>query len=388
MRELLLKLLVVSHACATPVNQAFFAEVAAQTGWSVDLVIPSSWVSEYNSDLKASRWKDFKGAIHAIPVWKAGNIPLHVYRQTMVSLIRRIRPDVIYVHHEPYGLATLQIYLANKMVDDCPIGFYGAQNIQKRYPIPFRWFESYVLRKSSFCFPVTDGALEVVRQKGYRGIAEVLPLALDREVYHPYPDWADAKRRELGIEKDEFIFGYLGRLVEEKGLDNVLRATAALRGKQWRLVLVGSGPMEAELRVRASELGISEHIYFAGFVPHEEAPKWLSMFDVLVLASETRPNWKEQFGRVILEANACEAAVIGTESGEIGNVLRSTGGGLIVPERNPGKLGNAMLELLEDRNRTRQLALKGARVVREKYDQPYLASRFIATLRDACDQKR
>ena len=382
-KEVFLKLLVVSHACVTPVNQGFFAEVSRQMGWDVDLIIPSSWRSEYKSMVAASRWKEFRGEIHTIPVWNAGNIPLHLYRQTMVGLLRKTRPDVIYVHHEPYGLATFQVYAANKMVDSRPIGFYGAQNILKRYPIPFCWLERHVLKNSAFCFPVTEGALEVVRQKGYEDVAEVLPLALDSGTYHPNPIWAAAKRRELGIADGEFVFGYLGRLVEEKGLAAMLHATQILRGLRWRCVLVGSGPYEPELRETVRQLGIEEHVLFAGFVPHEEAPGWLSLFDALILASETRPNWKEQFGRVILEANACETAVIGTESGEIGNVLRNTGGGVTVPEANVGELGRAMLDFGRNKARTRELALQGARSVREKYDLSYLAARFATTIHNA-----
>ncbi len=135
-----MKLLVVSHACITPVNQSFFVDVAQQTGWDIELVIPSSWNSEYKANIQVSRWKDFHGPIHSIPVWKAGNIPLHLYRETLIGLLRRVRPDVIYVHHEPYGLATAQVYLANKMVDNCPIGFYGAQNILKKLPLSLSFF--------------------------------------------------------------------------------------------------------------------------------------------------------------------------------------------------------------------------------------------------------
>lgn len=378
-----MKLLVVSHACVTPVNQGFYAEVSRQMGWEIDLVIPSSWKSEYKSKVAPARWKEFRGEIHTIPVWNAGNIPLHLYRQTMVKLLRKIRPDVIYVHHEPYGLATFQLYAANRMVNCRPIGFYGAQNILKRYPIPFRWLERLVLKNSSFCFPVTEGALEVVQQKGYQDVAEVLPLALDPATYHPKPTWAAAKRRELGIANDEFVLGYLGRLVEEKGLTAMLHATQALHGVRWRCILVGSGPYESELRDTVTRLGIEEHVLFTGFVPHEEAPGWLSLFNALILASETRPNWKEQFGRVILEANACETAVIGTESGEIGNILRNTRGGLIVSEANVAELGSAMLELATNPEKTRELALQGARSVREKYDQSYLAGRFATTIRNA-----
>jgi glycosyltransferase involved in cell wall biosynthesis len=374
-----MRLLVVSHACITPSNQGFFADVMKQTGWAIDLVIPEPWHSEYRRSLTVSRWKDFHGGIYPVPVWLAGNIPLHVYRRTMVGLLRRLRPDVIYVHHEAYGLATAQVYLANRMVDDCPIGFYSAQNLLKQYPMPFRWLESMVMQGSEFSFPVSEGALEVLRSKGYTAAAEVLPLPVDRQMYHPEREWATQRRAELGIDEDEFVVGYLGRLVEEKGLGVMLRAVAGLRGR-WRCVLVGSGPYEETLRAMVPELGIADRVMFVGFVPHEEAPGWLTMFDVLVLASESRANWKEQFGRVIVEANACETTVIGTESGEIGNVLRVTGGGLVVAEGDVAGLGAGLQELMEDRAKNKALALHGAAAVRERYDQEVLAARFAATI--------
>jgi glycosyltransferase involved in cell wall biosynthesis len=365
----------------TPVNQSFYADVARQTGWDIELVVPAHWNTEYTSNLEVSRWPDFSGDIHAIPVWKSGSIPLHLYKQTMIGLLRKMRPDAIYMHHEPYGLATAQVYLANKVAGNCPIGFYAAQNILKTYPIPFRWFESLVFGSSAFCLPVTEGALEVLRQKGYSGKATVLPLALDANIYQPKHAWATAKRAELGIGDDEFVIGYLGRLVEEKGLQKMLEAAASLKDKKWRCVLVGNGPEEANLRALAAKLEMEDRVIFAGFVRHEEAPGWLSLFDVLVLASEARANWKEQFGRVILEANACETAVIGTESGEIGNVLRNTEGGLIVPEGDVALLAKALRCLAEDPGLRKSMASRGASLVREKYDQNFLASQFIDTIR-------
>jgi glycosyltransferase involved in cell wall biosynthesis len=382
-----LKLLVVSHACVTPINQSFYADLARLTGWEIELVIPSSWDTEYTPGLRVSRWPDFHGPIHAINVWKRGNIPLHLYRNSFVSLLRKVRPDVIYMHHESYGAATAQVYAANLLAGKAPIGFYAAQNILKNYPIPFRWLERWVLKHSAFCFPVSEGAHAVLQRKGYKGLAEVLPLAIDQNVYHPQPEWAAAKRAELGIGSEEFVLGYLGRLVEEKGLLAMLHATKALAGKRWRCVFVGSGQQEQELCDTATQLGIADRVHFVGFVPHVEAPGWLSLFDVLILDSETRPNWKEQFGRVIVEANACETAVIGTESGEIGNVLRDTGGGLIVPEGDVAALGNAMLTLANDPDLRQRLALAGATTARLKYDQNVLASRFAETITKAYERK-
>ena len=100
----------------------------------MDLVIPSAWNSEYQEGVKVSRLPEFKGEIYPLPVLKPGNIPLHVYRDRLTKLFRDARPSYIYVHHEPYGLATAQCYLANRLSVKCPIGFYAAQNIFQDIP--------------------------------------------------------------------------------------------------------------------------------------------------------------------------------------------------------------------------------------------------------------
>ena len=382
-----MKLLVVSHACTTPVNQGFYATVSEETGWDITLVVPETWTNQYNTTPNVQRWPAFKGTIRSIPVWNSGSIPLHIYKSPMTGVLREERPDAIYVHHEPYGLATSQVFLANAFVDKRPIGFYTAQNIYKSYPVPVPWFERYVERTAAFCFPVTDGALEVLRRKGYEGKATVLPLPLDKEVYHPDPSGAAKWRADLSIPADAFVLGYVGRLVQEKGLATLFHAATALVGTNWRCVLAGSGPDEAHLRSLVATLGLQDHVIFTGFVPHAEAPSLLAMFDVLVLPSETRPNWKEQFGRVIIEANACGTAVIGSESGEIGNVIRKTGGGIIVPEANIAALKQAILKLAKNPEMVHEFGERGAAAVAESYDQSKLALEFASTISASLTEK-
>jgi glycosyltransferase involved in cell wall biosynthesis len=228
----------------------------------------------------------------------------------------------------------------------------------------------------------------VLRTKGYQGSASVLPLPIDSAIYRPRVEWALSKRAELGIAPNEFVVGYLGRLVEEKGLRTMLRSLSQLTDKHWRCVLVGSGPYEAELRRISAELNIADRILYVGFVPHEEAPNWLTLFDVLLLTSETRSSWKEQFGRVIVEANACETAVIGTESGEIGNVIRDTGGGLVVEEANVAQLAEAMTRFQTQPEERRRLALLGAATARRRYDQAHLAADFAKAITDAMPSEK
>jgi glycosyltransferase involved in cell wall biosynthesis len=383
-----MKIVVVSHACSLPVNQGFYAEVERLTGWSLSFVIPAAWRNEYQRHIKPVRLEGLRGDIHYVPVWNSGSVPLHVYKSLLIRHLQREDPDAIYVHHEPYGLATMQVYLANRFAGQCPIGFYAAQNIMKRYPLPIRILEDYVLSHSQFCFPVTDGALSVLRAKGYRGATQVLPLPVNSAVYCPQPAEAQRLRSRLHFDAHTFVIGYLGRLVEEKGLLNLIRALSLIPDRSWKCVIVGAGPLEAKLRKVVLHAALSDFVELIGYVPHEEAPGWLAAFDVLVLPSETGTNWKEQFGRVLIEANACGTPVIGTTCGEIPAVIRSTGGGLIVPEADPQALADALTQLIVEPEKLHLLSEQGLKTVGEEYGQVHLASKFAQTIEAAVTSGR
>jgi glycosyltransferase involved in cell wall biosynthesis len=363
------------------VNQSFFADVQSLTGWSMSLLMPSRWKSEYSDAIAPTEWPGFKASVRRLPVLMPGKIPLHVYRTRITRILHQEAPDAIYVHNEPYALSTGQLYLANRRSSRCPIGFYTAQNIRKAYPLPFRQLESWVYGNSDFAFPVTEGALEIARQKGYRGKAEVLPLAVDQNVYYPQPEWARAKRAELELSADEVVIGFLGRLVEEKGLDTLFESLPLLGDRRYRVVIVGSGPYAGELRRLVDGAGLTSKTIFTGYVPHAEAARWFSLFDVSVLPSRTRAHWREQFGRVILESLACGTPVIGSDSGEIPAVLRSTGGSeLVFAEGDPVQLAARLARLCDDPAARAAIVVDGQRAVREKYAQKHLALRFAQAI--------
>jgi glycosyltransferase involved in cell wall biosynthesis len=373
-----MKLLVVSHSCATPLNQQFYAEIAKVKGWHIDLVIPANWKNEYGNVLGAERWPAFNGRLLSVPVWKSGNIILHAYKASFAQLIRESNPDVIYVHHEPYAVATAQVYWANFRTKKCPIGFYSAQNIQKKYPPPFTWSEAVILRHSDFAFPVSQDVDHVFRGKGYAGPSRVLPLGIDTDTYHQRANHKALRTKLVGDR--EVLIGYVGRLVPEKGLTTLLAALGHLSKLSWKLVLIGAGPTENDLRKQAAVLGISDRIIFQGFVPHTETPDYLSAFDLLVLPSETQPNWREQFGRVILEALACGTPVLGSDSGEIPQLIQKTGGGLVFRERNIDDLAAKLRQLLTSSELRSTLAAKGATTIERQYSLAAVAQHFVETI--------
>jgi len=357
-----------------------FAELERVTGWQLTLVTPSNWITEYGHQCGGGRWPAFNGELIALPVWRPGDITLHAYKTSFSRLIRRVDPDVIYVHHEPYALATAQVYWANQRTLRRPIGFYSAQNLIKRYPPPFRWTESMVLRQSSFCFPISTAVDDVLRQKGYAGPSTTLPLGIDPQVYYPRPEALAIKDRLRAGRADEILIGYVGRLVQEKGVLTLLKAVAAMKELNWRLVVVGAGPLEARFDAEARKLGLSDKITRVGFVPHEEAPAYLSALDVLAVPSETQPSWKEQFGRVVIEAMACGTPVVGSDSGEIPKLIEDTGGGLVFAERQPLQLAEKLTMLIRDPDLNVQLKARGAESVRQRYTMPAIVEKFATAV--------
>jgi hypothetical protein len=138
--------------------------------------------------------------------------------------------------------------------------------------------------------------------------------------------------------------------------------------------IIGSGYYRVELEVQAARLGIRDRIFFRNSVPSRDVPQVLSKIDMLVVPSLTRSNWKEQFGRVIVEAMACEVPVIGSDSGEIPNVIGDAG--VIVPEDDPETLALRIWELMEDRVRRLELGARGRQRVLRFFTQQQVALRY------------
>lgn len=379
-----MKLLVVSHPCATAANQVLFAEMKQRPGWDVTLAIPAAWRDEFGNVLDQDPVQAFADSIVRVPVWASGSIVFHLYRSFWTDLLRRVAPDAIYMHHEPYAPATGQVALANQLGRMRAVfGFYSAQNIQKNYPPPFSWIERFVYRASSFAFAVSEEVAGVVRKKAGRDLATVCPLPVDPELYFPRGSAADA----VLVPRDGAVVAYVGRLTEAKGLRTLAGALGRMRDIPWKLLVIGTGDFENEFRRLLADGGVADRVEFKGYVPHHETPAYLSAVDVLVVPSETQPNWKEQFGRVIVEAMACGTPVVGSSSGEIPNLIAASGGGVVFPERDPQALSRSLRELISSEPARVRLASSGRKWVLANVALPAVAERMAAVIEAAVDRR-
>jgi glycosyltransferase involved in cell wall biosynthesis len=294
---------------------------------------------------------------------------LHWYPQ-LEEMMKTFRPDIIDLWEEPWGLVSAHACrIRDRLLPSTKVISETEQNTSKWLPPPFEQLRRYVLRKADFVVARSSEALGVVRGKGYGGPAEVVPNAVDTQLFRPMD--RDACKAALGV--GGFVVGYVGRLVPQKGLVGLVEAVARV-GSEVSLVLVGDGPLKAELRSRGAGVGLGNRLRIIAARPLEDLPAIMNAFDVLVLPSLTTSRWKEQFGRVLIEANACGVPVIGSDSGAIPDVVGE--GGLIVPEGDVGALARAISLLESDPARALELGSAGLAAAHSKYTWEKVADRM------------
>jgi len=354
-----MRVLMVSKACIVGAYQTKLEELARFSGMELTVVVPPYWRDQTGLfQLEKKHVSGYELAVE--PMALNGNYHLHFY-PGLGKQIRRVRPDLVHVDEEPYNLATAQaLWLARRA--GARGLFFSWQNIQRRYPLPFRLLERYVLGHADRGIVGSQESAGVWRAKGYTGPLAVIPqFGVDPQAFFPQP-------RKVGT---HLKVGYVGRLVEEKGVDLLLAALAGLEGG-WRASILGRGPEREALGAEASRLGIADSVTFASHVPSVEMPSHYQSLDVVVLPSRTRANWKEQFGRVLVEAMACGLPVVGSDSGEIPHVVGDAG--LIFPEGSVDSLGGCLTELLQSPDLRADLARRGRERVLAHYTQARIAS--------------
>ena len=379
-----MRVLLIAHSCQSLTEgQPKAVELAKIPDLELMVLTPDRWMNY--GQWRAPQTPDQADVAHdqrfefvaGRVMWpwagKAQNY-LHWYPD-LKKIVRDFRPDIIDLWEEPWSLVSAH---ACRLRDrECPqtkIISETEQNIDKHLPPPFETFRQYSLSRADFCVARNVEAMQILRKKGFAGAGEIVPNAVDDSLFRPL-DKVQC-RHDLGV--SGFVVGYIGRLVEEKGLLDMIEALPFCDASV-NLLFIGGGPMRDVLQERAAQLTSSTRsvrVRFIDAVPLQQLPQMMNALDVLALPSRTTPSWKEQFGRVIIEAHACEVPVIGSSSGAIAEVIEN--GGLVFREGDAEDLANAIETLRQNPQRAREMALAGRAQVLEKYTWRRVAQQMHA----------
>lgn len=337
--------------------------IAALPGIHLTVLVPRSWrTSDHIDQLVRAHTVGYD--LREVPLRFNGNFHLHYY-PTLQAELRLSRPDILHIDEEPYNLATF-LALRTAHVISARALFFSWQNLNRRYPPPFRWMERYVLQHSDGAIGGNADAVRVLISKGYKRRAAVIPqFGVDMDIFSPQSKAVDSGR---------FMVGYVGRLVREKGVDVLIQAISSLPAAICATI-TGAGDMLADLQALVQQCNLSERVTFAPQVSSVQMPDVYRNLDALVLPSRTQSNWKEQFGRVLIEAMACGVPVIGSTCGEIPNVISDAG--LMFPENSVSALAEAIRSLYMQVDLRKDLASRGRSRVNATYTMQHIAERTV-----------
>ncbi|AHJ27816.1 hormogonium polysaccharide biosynthesis glycosyltransferase HpsO [Nodularia spumigena CS-584] len=377
-----MRILVASHSYIVDLNcEKLRALAQLKPGIEVTVIVPKTWKpGGVQNKVITTQYRD-EGNFRIVPIsnFSQNHQGLLTFGTDLISLFREFRPQIIQVEQGSRGLAYAQMIFLNQLLGlKAKNIFFTWWNLPYELKFPINLLEKYNLNHSHGIISGNQDGAEVLKQRGYQGKIKVLPqLGVDERLFTPkaQPELA----RKLGITSEDFVVGFVGRFVPEKGLLTLLQALLTITDKPWKLLLLGRGELQAELIKITTENHLRERVIFVESVPHDQVANYINLMNTLVLPSETTykfktltaVGWKEQFGHVIIEAMACKVPVIGSDSGEIPHVIGDAG--LVFPEGDIPALANCLVQLIDKPDFAKNIGEKGYQKAMNKYTNKALA---------------
>ena len=364
-----LRILFVSHAYITDVNQAKLDAIAVTKKAEVALLVPNEWKSSaWNLRLQLEKpYPSIK--VYPARILFSGRGGAYFYLPWEVwKAINDFQPDILHVEEEVFSICSLQFSIIARLLKK-PLVVFGWENIDRSLPFFRQWVRQLVLATANLIIAGNHECKKLVQKWGYTGLIEVMPqLGVDTVLFAPRP-------REQNY--THFVVGYMGRFTDLKGIDVLLEAARHLRdrGHNFRVVLCGFGAYEETLRQESIKHNLTDIVIWRKEVPHAEVPNEMSNFDVLVLPSKTGATWKEQFGHVLIEAMCMGIPVVGSDSGEIPNVIGRSD--LVFTEGDAEGLADILERLLLKPAWLQEVKQFGLTRVHKYYTNRGIANRLI-----------
>jgi len=375
------RLLMIGHSYCVELNRRLPHEIARHGEWDVTVAGPARFRGDF-------AWHTLDPGAHepcrvvAVPVHFSRRVQVMLYGRRLAELLRESW-DLVHCWEEPYVAAAAQV--ASAASRDVPLVFATFQNIAKRYPPPFNWIEQYTTSRADGIVAFGQTVFDVVAARVSRDIPiRVIAPGVDVDHFAPDPRARARLFARYGWSDDGApVVGFVGRLVPEKGCLQLARALDQV-AVPWRAIFVGAGPLEPALRLWSTRHG--ERVRFETQVAHDEVAGYLNAMDMLCAPSQTTAAWREQFGRMLIEAFACGVPVIASDSGEIPFVVGDAG--IVIGERDQDGWVRTISELLADPRRRADLARRGRRRAVASFSWPNIARQHLEFFDRVIDARR
>src|SRR3989338_8403 len=291
-----------------------------------------------------------------------------------IILIKKEKINVIHAHWTvPQGFLA---YLCKKMFG---VPYIVTAHAGDVFPLKnrlFRFLSYLAVSNSDFCTANSSYTKKELEKISGQKKINIIPMGVDLKLF-TQKNRNTSLRRKLGVKKELILS--VGRLAEKKGIKYLVMAMKDVVKEfpEAKLVVVGDGPERSNLEILTKKLKLDKNVLFAGGMENMHLPEFYATADLFVGPSIiTESGDTEGLGVVFLEALASGTCVIGSNVGGIPDILENNKTGLLVNQKSPGQLANAIIRLLSDKGLRRRLASSGRKMVKEVYSWRLIGKRF------------
>lgn len=363
--------------------------IAQRANVAITLLAPKSWIeNDQVIDYQSPELDPFPVVLGKVA--GKGYAQRGFYLTGLIRAFRQSRPEVILMMEEGFSFFALQVMIVRWFLfPHISIIFYNNHiasfkkfiyrlgplySILSRMIIP-RMTAAFCINSKSV-IPLKEIKFSGPIIEQFYGVNDTLFVEINKH---------DA-RAKLGLEYGEVIFLFAGRLVELKGVQDLIDAFAQLQHQRpnqtLRLLIVGRGDYESVLRQKVQSLHLSG-VEFRDIVPQEEMPYYIAAADAMVLPSRTEID--EQFGRVNVEAMFAGTPIIASNSGGIPDVIGDAG--YIFQAGDINSLLDAMIQFLDNPTITKQQVQRGKERAKRRFSMEAFADAVILMLEQLTNRR-
>lgn len=335
-----MRVLRIAHSSLTPaLRQRERALVSCYPDVDLEVLTTPRW---REAEIEVEATPDDLFPVSTAKTYFSKHIQKFAYDpRPIVAALRRHRPHLIDLSHEPYSVACAEVLtLCGWYAPKAPIVMHVNQNILHHYPPPFSWLEQRAFKRVSAAYVCSSTVSEVLRAKGFNKPTPLITYGVNLTDFRPRLEVAKEPTRRPTI-------GWVGRMLPGKGLQVLGEALTKLKNEDWRVLLLGDGFERAAFERQLAEHGLLDRAQFTGAISYNLVSRYFDEMDVLVIPTQTTKRVREQFGRVIVEGMASGVPVIGSTCGAIPEVIGDAG--LVFPEGNADALASALRRTLSDK---------------------------------------
>ncbi|MFQ3631196.1 glycosyltransferase [Roseiflexus sp.] len=309
--------------------------------------------------------------------------------QALLHLTRRQRFDLIHAHWVlPNGApAMLAARLCNLPL---VVSLHGSDVFLAQKGWPLALSAAAIFRSAGAITACSSDLYQrALRLGAPPARTTVIPYGVDAHTFRPDPRAGAWVRSELNLSADTPLILAMGRMVYKKGFTYLLEAMPRIRAAlpQATLILAGYGDLLEDLKDRARQAGVEDAVLFPGQLPRDRAARYVAAADVYVV-----PSVRDDSGNVdglpntLLEGMGAARPIVATRTAGIPDVITDGVHGLLVPERDPLALAEAIIRLLTERDTATRLGEAARRRVLGELSWDVTAERFEEVYRRAVER--